>query len=106
MRCKVGDIAVVVDARNRCNLGAVVRVIELHDGSGDIEYVPSANAWIVEAPRRMKWTCRGKTFLRKLGPVPDAQLQPIRDEPIDVQVSEAVKTLLLELSQSPAGVAS
>jgi hypothetical protein len=38
IRCKTGDLAVVIDALYKCNLGAVVQVIEMHNGFGDIRY--------------------------------------------------------------------
>ena len=39
IRCKPGDLAVVIDARYKCNLGVIVQVIELHHGFGDLRYV-------------------------------------------------------------------
>ena len=36
MRCRPGDMAVVLDAVHKSNIGKIVTVIELHDGLGDV----------------------------------------------------------------------
>ena len=78
-RCKVGDLAVVVQAKFPSNLGRIVQVVGLHDGTGDIVYTPEFSpVWLVVASTRLTWTCNGKRYRRKSGPVPDQQLQPIR----------------------------
>ena len=98
MKCKVGDLAVSIQTCHRCNLGTIVRIIAPHDGTGDLVYTESVgHVWLVEAPRPMKWTFSGKTYRRKIGPVPDSQLQPILGESDDVKVSAAVKKLLRKL---------
>jgi hypothetical protein len=78
LRCKPGDLAVVINAKYRCNLGLIVRVIELHNRKGNICYPRDTPAWYAESQRRMTWVVDGKRYRRKRGPVPDAQLQPIR----------------------------
>ena len=82
LRCKPGDMAIVVDARYKCNLGAIVQVIELHNGVGDIRYFKKHNAWLAKSSKPLKWVVNGKCYRRKTGPVPDAQLQPIRGYPL------------------------
>jgi hypothetical protein len=84
-RCKPGDLAVVVSAHNRANVGRIVHVLRLHDGSGDFAYGPDVGTvWLVRdaGGRRMVWRMRSsnRVWRRRLGPVPDAQLQPIRGE--------------------------
>ena len=82
MKCQVGDLAVVVRAQNRSNLGRIVRVIATHDGSGDLVFTSeSGHIWLVSCATPMKWTWNGKVYRRKSGPVPDTQLQPIRGKP-------------------------
>ncbi len=90
-RCKPGDLAIVIDARYPCNLGKIVEVIRPDDGSGDIVYRTDAGpVWWCKASRPLKWTIDGKVFLRKHGPVPDTQLQPIRGLP-DIAEDSASK---------------
>ena len=90
LRCKPGDLAVVIDARYKCNLGAVVQVIELHNGVGDIRYFKKHNAWLAKSRKPLKWVVNGKCFRRKTGPVPDEQLQPIRGYPLGRDIAEGV----------------
>lgn len=78
-RCSVGDLAVVVYANHRCNLGRIVRVIAAHDGKGDMVYGAEAGpVWLVESAQPLTWNVKSRRFRRRRGPVPDCQLQPIR----------------------------
>jgi hypothetical protein len=78
MKCRPGDLAVVVAARNKSNIGLIVRVLRLHDDSGDLAFHIDQPVWVTECCTRMTWTNGKKRFRRKVGPIPDAQLQPIR----------------------------
>ncbi len=78
MRCRVGDLAVVIRANLPSNLGNIVRIVAPCDGRGDIVFTKEGPVWIVECQRRMTWELRGKRYRRKKGPVPDNRLQPIR----------------------------
>ena len=93
VRCKPGDLAVVIDARYKCNLGAVVQVIELHHGFGDLRYPLEQNAWLAKSSKVLQWTVAGKRYRRKSGPVPDAQLQPIRGYPLGRDIAEGLKEI-------------
>ena len=77
-RCKKGDLAIVVNAFNKVNVGRIVRVIELHDGKGPLAMKNEGLVWLVSCPHRLKWTDGKKTYRRILGPAPDHRLQPIR----------------------------
>jgi hypothetical protein len=78
LRCKPGDLAVVINATHRCNLGLIVRVIELQNCKGKIFFPRDKPAWCAESQRQMTWVIDGKRYRRKRGSVPDSQLQPIR----------------------------
>jgi len=93
LRCKPGDMAIVIDARYKCNLGAIVQVIELHNGVGDIRYLKKHNAWLAKSSKPLKWVVNGKCYRRKCGPVPDAQLQPIRGYPLGRDIAEGLKEI-------------
>lgn len=94
-RCKPGDLAVVVSAQHQCNLGRIVKIIEQHNRTGPLVYDQSLSVWLVECPAPLKWTYNRQVYKRKRGPVPDASLQPIREQPLpktkrQVEVLEAV----------------
>ena len=81
MRCKPGDLAVVVNAQFRSNVGNIVRVIAPHDGIGALRFTRDGHVWLVVCHRPMTWRMDGKRYRRKTGPVPDNRLQPIRGLP-------------------------
>jgi hypothetical protein len=77
-RCRAGDLAVVVDAYYRSNLGRIVKVLAPHDGQGDLVFRGVGAVWLVKSPQTMTWTIGSRRIRRKRGPVPDAYLKPIR----------------------------
>jgi hypothetical protein len=83
MKCRVGDLAVVIAAHHRSNLGRIVRILAQHDGSGSISFTGVGHVWLVDAPQSMVWSVGTKRYRRKIGPVPDCQLQPIREQALD-----------------------
>ena len=92
MRCKPGDLAVVVSAELRCNVGLIVRIIAPHDGAGAVRFTDQGYVWLVAAPRRMTWYMHGKVYRRKIGPVPDNRLQPIRGLPSGTLVAKPAES--------------
>jgi hypothetical protein len=79
--CKPGDLAIVVQAYNACNVGTIVKVLRL---SGDQEalYTPGAYLiWIVEAAHLLTYDHSGVLKTERTGPVPDSYLRPIRGNP-------------------------
>ena len=47
-RCKPGDLAIVVSAHNRANVGRIVQVLRLHDGRGELAYASTEGiVWLV-----------------------------------------------------------
>lgn len=91
MNCKPGDLAVVVNAQFRSNIGFIVQVLAPHDGTGDIVFIGQGRVWLVKCPRPLTWYLRGKRYRRKTGPVPDNRLQPIRGLPSRKRVSVAIE---------------
>jgi hypothetical protein len=90
LRCKPGDLAVVVRAKYPVNLGRIVRVIRRDQGSGILFYAKDTPAWLAVSARPLTWYVDGKRILRKSGPVPDAQLQPIRGLPPGSDMAESL----------------
>lgn len=91
VRCRPGDLAVVVVADNKINLGLIVRVIRADDGTGDIHFSGEGHVWLIECAQPLMWTVGKECFMRKYGPAPDRQLQPIRGEPLTKRISSDLK---------------
>ena len=87
LRCRPGDLAVVIDARLPSNLGRIVRIVAQHDGTGVLAYPPSVATWLVTSPCFMSWVMNGKRYRRKKGLVPDVQLQPLRGGVLGVDIA-------------------
>ena len=82
LRCRVGDLAVIIAADHRCNIGNIVKIIAAYDGARGPYVEGYGHVWTVISPRAMTWGNQslGKRFRWKRGPVPDVQLQPIRGQ--------------------------
>ena len=83
VKCKPGDLAVVVNSQLPCNRGRIVRIISAHDHKGDLIF-PSTygQIWLAESAQPMTWRIDRKRYRRKSGPIPDYCLQPIRGNPL------------------------
>ena len=81
LRCKPGDLAVVIDAKYKRNLGIIVKVIEIDDRTGPVRYALETPVWLAESQKAMTWVANGRRYSSNRGPIPDAQLQPIRGTP-------------------------
>lgn len=93
-QCKAGDLAIVVHAFHRGNLGRIVEVVGLHDGTGDLVFREGGVVWLVKCAQPMTWTVGKKRFRRKYGPVPDAVLKPIRGVPAGGDMASRSKTVV------------
>jgi hypothetical protein len=78
LRCKPGDLAVVIYADIPSNVGKIVRVVKASQRDGVLSFPNSKPSWLVQSAHTMTWYIGKKRYRRKTGPVPDAQLQPIR----------------------------
>jgi len=97
-RCRPGDLAVVISAYNRSNVGRIVTVLRLQDERDELRIENSASpVWIVRdaGGRPMRWCCpkTGKRWRRVRGPARDSQLQPIRGEKPRAHDTAAPRTL-------------
>jgi hypothetical protein len=79
--CKPGDLAIVVKAHNTCNIGTIVHVIGLYTGQSDICAPEGDVIWQAKASHLMTYDYSGVLRRRRMGPVPDSQLRPIRGTP-------------------------
>jgi hypothetical protein len=48
---------------------------------------------LAKSSKPLKWVVNGKCYRRKTGPVPDAQLQPIRGYPLGRDIAEGLKEI-------------
>lgn len=78
LKCRVGDLAVVVGAQLDCNMGNIVRILAPDDGRGPLLFKGQGHIWIATCSRPMTWIRDGKRYHGNTGPVPDNRLQPIR----------------------------
>jgi len=90
LRCKPGDLAVVVSAEYRSNLGRIVRIIKQDNGGGDLRFAADIPTWWVESAHPLSWYVDKRRLKRKSGPVPDAYLQPIRGCPEPRDIAEGL----------------
>ena len=78
MKCKAGDMAVVLSAVHQSNVGRFVNVVKLYDGASDVNMGCEQAVWLVESNAPMTWTKGAKVWHGHQGPVLDSALQPIR----------------------------
>ena len=100
--CQPGDLAIVVQAYNACNVGTIVKVLRLNGDQAAL-YTPGADViWLAEAAHLLTYDYGGELKRERTGPVPDSYLRPIRGnpkteevtrvEPLKVDSSEAIPT--------------
>ena len=81
MKCNVGDLAVVIRAQCKSNLGRIVLIVAADDGTDFVKFKNEGPVWRVKSERPQTWYVDGKRYRRKIGPVPENRLQPIRGTP-------------------------
>jgi len=91
-RCKPGDLAIVVEAYNASNIGTIVNVIGLHPKQNGICAPKGDVIWKALARHPMTYEINGVLRRRRLGPIPDSQLRPIRGKPSAVAVKHDLIT--------------
>lgn len=79
--CKPGDLAVVVKAYNAINIGTIVHVIGHYPRQSGLCAPKGDVIWEAKASHPMTYDCCGVLERKKIGPVPDSQLRPIRGAP-------------------------
>ena len=99
-KCFPGDLAIVVTAHNKVNIGTILKVISLHPNQFEISAPEGDTLWTCIAPHQMVYDHGGKKRKRKKGPVPDSYLHPIRGEPVGQDI--AMLVVINELRRSQA----
>jgi hypothetical protein len=93
LRCRPGDLAIVIQAQFPTNMGRIVRIIGVDDRKGDLLFPLQTPTWEVRCELPMTWRSDNKRFRRKQGPVPDACLQPIRGNFIGKDIADGLISL-------------
>jgi hypothetical protein len=93
LRCRPGDLAIVIQAQFPTNMGRIVRIIGVDDRKGDLLFPVQTPTWEVRCELPMTWRSNNKRFRRKQGPVPDACLQPIRGNFIGKDIADGLISL-------------
>jgi hypothetical protein len=93
LRCRPGDLAIVIQAQFPTNMGRIVRIIGVDDRKGDLLFPVQTPTWEVRCELPMTWRSKNKRFRRKQGPVPDACLQPIRGNFIGKDIADGLLSL-------------
>jgi len=94
MNCKPGDLAIVVDAYNPCNIGSILKVLKTHRNQRELLVEPGDHIWMVQATHPQAYEIGQKIVWRTKGPVPDSFLRPIRGLPLGRDIAEGLKDLL------------
>jgi len=94
--CKPGDLAVVVEAYNACNIGTIVHVIGLYPSQTAVCAPQGDVIWQAQASQPMTYAEPSKLRRRRRGPVPDSQLRPIRGQSQAVDVKQPIDLITSE----------
>jgi len=104
MRCRPGDLAIVVRATVLGNVGKIVRVLKRYDGSSGLSLENAGPAWLVKSSAPLTWRAGSRRYRRKYGPVLDCNLQPIRGSSghtILLSTSAYAPSVLVKLTDPP-----
>ncbi len=92
MKCKAGNLAIVIDAINPENIGRIVNVVRLQSEKDELKIEGQGTVWYVKAFNPMTWTVGNQTHHACEGPAPDDFLHPIRgDSKIEVNEHQSPK---------------
>ena len=79
LNCKPGDLAIIIDAYNAVNIGAIVRIIATHKKQNALDKESDDHLWTVIAPHPLTYEINGKLVTKLRGPAPDSTMRPIRE---------------------------
>jgi len=103
LNCRPGDLAIVVEAFNPINIGAIVKVIGKHRNQKVLCASPEEFIWLIEAPHPLTYEAKGKLVRKRKGGAPDSGLQPIRGLPVGKDIAEGLRVIY---GIKPSGVSA
>ena len=106
LNCKPGDLAIIIDAYNATNIGAIVRIIGRHKNQNALDKDADDHLWTVTAPHTMTYAIDGKLIRKHKGPAPDSSLWPIRGiaELADIAVEDFKQEIYKEFRRRQASL--
>lgn len=98
LNCKSGDLAIIIEAYNAVNIGAIVKIIETHKNQVAISKEAEDHLWTVIAPRPLTYAINGKLVLKCRGPAPNSTMRPIRGviSRADIKVENSKEEIFTE----------
>jgi hypothetical protein len=85
IRCKPGDLAIIVKSYFPDNIGLIVKVLKAYGNDDPDLRFPDRwqSMWLVECNQPMHWDSpeTGQNYFKTVGPRSDAYLHPIRGVP-------------------------
>ncbi len=78
LNCKSGDLAIIIEAYNAVNIGAIVKIIGTHKNQLAMSKEAEDHLWTVIAPHPLTYEINGKLVTKRRGPAPDSTMRPIR----------------------------
>jgi hypothetical protein len=71
MKCKLGDLALVIDAVNPENIGRIVSVVRLQNNEDELKIQDLGIIWHVKSFDKLFWSIGNAMYEACSGPVPD-----------------------------------
>jgi hypothetical protein len=91
LNCRPGDLAIVIEAINPINIGAIVKVIGKHRNQKILCVAPDEFIWLVESPHPLTYEVKDKLVRKRKGGAPDSGLQPIRGLPLGKDITDHLR---------------
>jgi hypothetical protein len=106
LNCKLGDLAIIIDAYNAVNIGTIVKVIAVHKNQNALDKEADDHLWTVTAPHPITYAIDGKLVRKLKGPAPDSTLRPIRgiSELADIAVEDFKQEIYKEFRRRQASL--
>jgi hypothetical protein len=104
LNCKPCDLAIIIDAYNSVNIGAIVRITATHKKQNALDKEADDHLWTVIAPHPLTYAINGKLVTKRRGPAPDSALRPIRGitELADIAVKNFKQEIYKEFGRRQA----
>ena len=93
MKCKPGDLAIIIDPYHPENAGLIVQVIKTHWNQKALEKSEGDHLWLVECQQLMTYSFGEVVRRKKRGPAQDSVMQPIRGLQIQRDIAKEVPKL-------------
>ena len=65
LNCKPGDLAIIVEAFNPVNIGAIVKVIGKHRNQKVVCAAPDEFIWLIETPHPLTYDIKENRFVKR-----------------------------------------